>query len=419
MIALLLFCGIALAYVTGVGAVLAYVFTDHARYLAISPQHIFASMDVFALMAMPLFILAGELMNRAGVTKNLVDFSMLIMGRFRGGLGQVNIATSVFFAGISGSASADVASLSNTLVPQMEEQGYDKLYAGAITAASSVIGPIIPPSIIMILYGAIMSTDIAALFAAGLIPGLLMATALMVLNAIIARRENHPGGTAQDIPPLWPTVGRALPALSLPVIILGGIVFGFTTPIEAGALAIWAAAAIGFANGKLRWPHIVEALTRTLTLTGSIFLILAAGSLIAYLMALTQVPNAIAETVQQVGLSGYSYLALLTLVFIVLGMGVDLMVALAMVAPLLVPQAIAQGFHPVHLGVLICLNLTIGLITPPLGGAIIMVSTITGSPYWSLVYRLIPFMIVEFVVLFLVMIFPEITLYLPRIMGLI
>lgn len=419
IVLVLLYFGVALAYVTGVGIVLAYFLTGHAQYLAIAPQHIFASMDVFALMAMPLFILAGELMNRAGVTQSLVNFSMLLMGRFKGGLGHVNIATSVFFAGISGSAAADVAALSNTLVPEMESKGYCKIYAGAITAASAVIGPIIPPSIIMILYGSIMSTDVAALFAAGIIPGLMMAAALMILNAIIAKKENHPGGNRQDIPPFFPTIKRALPALSLPVIILGGIVFGITTPIEAGALAIFAAASIGIFNRVIKWADMHESMTKTLVLVGSIFMILAAGSLIAYLMALTQAADAIASFVDTFGLTGYKYLFLLMLVFIVLGMGVDLMVALAMVTPLLVPEAIAQGFHPVHIGVLICLNLTIGLITPPLGGAIIMVSTITKAPYWALVKRLTPFIIVEFIILFAVMFFPELTLYLPKLMGLI
>ncbi|WCL55575.1 TRAP transporter large permease [Gimibacter soli] len=419
VVALLLICGVAVAYVTGAGITLAYFLTDHAKYLAIAPQRMFASMDVFALMAMPLFIWAGELMNRTGITRSLVDFAMLLMGRFRGGLGHVNVATSVFFAGISGSAAADVAALSNTLVPQMERQGYDKTYAGAITAASSVIGPIIPPSIIMILYGAIMSTDVAALFAAGLVPGLLLALALIILNAWLAWKEGHPGGKKEDIPPFWPTLRLALPALSLPAIILGGIVFGVTTPIEAGALAVIAALVIGGTRRTISLGDFLTSLQRTLFLMGSIFVILAAGSLIAYLMALAQVPEAIAGAVQAADMTGYKYLILIMLVYVVMGMGIDLMVALAMVTPLLIPEAIAQGFHPVQLGVLVCLNLTIGLITPPMGGAIVMVSTITGSSYWALVRRLIPFMIAEFAVLILVMAFPDLTLALPRAMGLL
>lgn len=416
---LLLFAGVALAYVTGAAVTLAYFLTDHARYLAIAPQRIFAQMDVFALMAMPLFIWAGEIMNRAKITDSLVNFSMLLMGRFRGGLGHVNIMTSVFFAGISGSAAADVAALSNTLVPQMEKKGYTRLYAGAITAASSVIGPIIPPSIIMILYGAINSTDVASLFAAGLIPGLIMAAALMLINALLAHYHKHPGGTPDDIPPVAKTIKSALPSLSLPVIILGGIVFGVTTPIEAGGLAILAATLIGYSNRHLNNKDLVDSARKTVKLTGSIFVILAAGTMAAYLIALTQIPDKIAILANGLGFSGYGYLFLLMGVFLILGMGVDLMVALAMVAPLLVPEAIAQGFHPVQVGVLVCLNLTIGLITPPLGGAIIMVSTITKCSYWALVRQLAPFVIVELLVLMAVVLIPELTTYLPGKLGLL
>ncbi len=246
---------------------------------------------------------------------------MLLLGRLRAGLGHVNIMTSVFFAGISGSAAADVAALSNTFVPQMEKYGYDRTYAGALTAASSVIGPIIPPSIIFILYGAIMSTDVAALFAAGVVPGLLLAAALFITNAVIAHREGHPGGKQADMPPVWPTLKRALPALSLPVIIIGGIVFGVTTPIEAGALACLAAVVIGVAMGELGLPSLLDGLKKTSLLTGSIFMIIAAASLLSYLLVLHQVPDIIAEFVTSADLHGGWYILLLVVTFLILGMG--------------------------------------------------------------------------------------------------
>lgn len=415
----MLLCGVALAFVTGAGITLAYLMSDYSRYLIIAPQRMFAYMDVFALMAMPLFIWAGEIMNRSGITRSLVDFAMLLMGRFRGGLGHVNVMTSVFFSGISGSAAADVAALCGTLVPQMEKRGYDKIYAGAITAAASVIGPIIPPSIVMILYGSIMSTDVAAMFAGGIVPGLLIALALMALNAVIARRENHPGGKIEDIPPFWPTIKNGLPALSLPFIILGSIVFGITTPIEAGALAITAAVLIGAINRKLGMQAILDATRSTVILTGSIFMILIAGSLIAYLVALTQVSDHIAYAVNHVGVTGQAYLFILMVVFLICGMFIDIMLALTLIAPILVPEALSQGFHPVHVGILICVNLTMGLITPPMGGSIMMVSLITGSSYWALIKRLMPFVVVELLVLLAMMLAPELTLYLPRVLGLL
>lgn len=411
--------GVALAYAIGASAILGYVFSDSTRFLLAAPQRIFSQVDAFTIMAMPLFILAGEFMNRAGITRSLIDFSLLLLGRLRGGLGHVNIMTSVFFAGISGSAVADVAALSNTFVPQMEKRGYNRDYAGAITAASSVIGPIIPPSIILILYGAIMATDVAALFAAGIIPGLLLAAALFVTNYIIAKKENHPGGSKEDIPPLWPTLKRALPALLLPVVILGGIVFGVMTPIEAGALACLAGAILGFAFREMDFASMKEGVEKTALLIGSIFTIMAAASVLSYLIALHQIPVMIADFVSSIHLEGVWYILLITLTFLILGMGFDFMLALTIVAPMLVPVAIDQGFHPVMLGVLICLNLAIGLITPPLGGAVMMVSTITGQGYWSLCKRVLPFVVAEIIILLLIALVPELSLYLPRKLGLI
>ena len=242
---LFLISGAALAYVVGAAAVLTFIASDNARYLAVLPQRIFSQLDVFALMAMVLFIMTGEVMNRTGVTRHLINFSMSIVGRFRGGLGHVNIMTSIFFAGVSGSAVADAAALSNTLVPAMREQGYTNRYAGAITAASSVIGPIIPPSIILIFYGAWMQVSIGGLFAAGILPGLLLGVALMLANAVFAHRHGHPGGRGTQIPPFWPSLLKSMPALMLPTIILGGIVFGIATPTEAAGVAVAAPRAAG------------------------------------------------------------------------------------------------------------------------------------------------------------------------------
>ncbi|MEE4217805.1 MAG: TRAP transporter large permease [Xanthomonadales bacterium] len=411
--------GVALAYALGATAIIAFVLTDSSAFLAAVPQRIFSQLDMFAIMAMPLFILAGELMNRSGVTRSLIDVSMLALGRFRGGLGHVNILTSVFFAGISGSATADIAAMSNTFVPQMEKRGYDRNYAGAVTAASCVIGPIIPPSIILILYGAVMSTDVAALFAAGVVPGALLALALFATNAFLAHKHGHPGGRPEDIPPLWPTLVRAAPSLMLPVIILGGIVFGIMTPIEAGALASLAAAVIGFGFGELNWKSVFEALERTALLTGSIFMIIAGASIMSYLIVLHQVPDLIAQLVAQVHLEGVWYVLVIMLTFLLLGMGFDFMLGLLVVAPLVVPIAVSQGADPVALGLLICLNMAIGLITPPLGGAIMMVSTITGQGYWALCLKALPFVLAEMAVLLVIVVFPELALALPRALGLL
>jgi len=419
LVILLLAAGVPLAYVTGVAAVAVFVVAGDAQYLAIVPQRMFSQMDVFAIMAMPLYIWAGELMNRGGITKALVDFALLAVGRVRGGLGHANVLTSVFFSGISGSAAADIAALSNTFVPQMRSRGYDPLYAGALTAAASVIGPIIPPSIIMILYGAVLSTDVAALFVGGIVPGLMIATALMAMNAWMARREGHPGGTAADVPELRPTLVRALPALLLPAIILAGIVFGVMTPIEAGAVAVVAAIALGRWYKELDLATFIDSTRKAIVLTGVIFVFLAAGSLGTYLIALNQLADHVAQFVNSLGMSGLSYLLFVMLIFLVLGMGIDLIVSLTLFAPLLVPMAIEQGVHPVAMGVMMCVNLMLGLVTPPLGGAIMLVASITQQNYWALCKRILPFVIVEVLVLLAIVLFPELTLALPRWLGML
>lgn len=416
-VAVLLLSGAALAYVMGAAAVLTFLATDHARYLAIIPQRIFSQIDVFALMAMPLFILTGEVMNRSGITSALIDFSMSLVGRMKGGLGHVNVLTSVFFAGISGSAVADAAALSNMLVPAMTERGYRDTYAGAITAASSVIGPIIPPSIILIFYGALTGTSVAGLFVGGILPGLVLACALFAMNALIARREDHPGGRGVEVPPLVPSFLRAAPAMMLPFIIVAGIVIGWFTPTEAAAVSVLFALLITPLYGGLSRGMIWQSLQRTATLTGSIFILLSAVAALGYIAGLEQVPQALAGFVTRAGLGPLEYLLALNLVLLIAGMVMDIPVALALLVPLLAPVAVAQGADPIHLGIVICFNLCIGLISPPLGGCLLIVSTITRVNYWRLARAILPFFLVEVLVLLLLVLVPDITLFLPRLFG--
>ncbi|MCE8515220.1 TRAP transporter large permease [Ruegeria pomeroyi] len=417
-LAVLLASGLGLAYVVGGAAVVSFILTDNARYLAILPQKVFSQISVFALLSMPLFILAGELMNRGGVTKALIDVSMAIVGRIRGGLGHVNIMTSVFFAGISGSAVADAASLSNTLVPAMEQRGYTRLYAGTITAVSSIIGPIVPPSIILIFYGAIMQTSVAALFVAGILPGLLLAVALFAMNAFYAIRDDHPRIQKGEAPPVVPAIARALPALLLPVIIVGGIVLGWMTPTEAAAVAVIVAALAALFYEGLKVDDILESLRRTAMLTGSIFIVLSAVAAFGHLASLEKVPQAISASITELGLGPVGFMLAMNVLFILAGMFLDIPMALALLVPLIAPVALANGADPVHLGIVICFNLTIGLVSPPMGGCLLIVSTVTGLNYWQLARAVIPFVIVEILVLGVLVFVPEISLFLPRAFGL-
>ena len=414
---LLLVSGTAFAYLMGAVSVLAFVATDKVQFLSVMPQRIFAQLDVFAFMAMPLFILTAEIMSRAGVTRSLIDFAMSAMGRLRGGLGHVNILTSVFFAGISGSAIADSAALSRTFVPEMKARGYDPYYAGAITAASSMIGPIIPPSIIMIIYGGLTGASVAALFVAGIVPGVLLAVVLMALNAVIAAIKGHPGGKAEELPRFWPAFLRAAPALCLPIVILGSMVFGLATPTEGSAIAVLVALIAGQFYAGLSFRMVFDALEATAKLTGTIFIILAAISILGYLAGQLGWSQALATWVESFGLTGTRYLFFLIVIFLIAGMFMDTPVALTLLIPLFAPQAIEQGISPIHLGIVLCFNLCIGLITPPLGKCLVVVSAMTSLNYWRLAYAALPFIFVQVLLLLALVYWPAISLALPRLFG--
>ncbi len=413
----LLISGTAFAYLMGAVSVLSFVAVDKSQFLSILPQRIFAQLDVFAFMAMPLFILTAEIMSRAGVTRSLIDFAMAIVGRFKGGLGHVNILTSVFFAGISGSAIADSAALSRTFVPEMKERGYDGYYAGAITAASSMIGPIIPPSIIMIIYGGLTGASVAALFVAGVIPGILLAVSLLALNSILAHVQDHPGGASDDLPKFWPSLRKAAPALLLPVVILGSLVFGLATPTEGSAIAVLVALMAGQYYKGLSFRMIYDAVEATARMTGTIFIILAAISVLGYLAGQMGWSSALADWVEAFGLTGTKYLFFLVGVFLIAGMFMDTPVALTLLIPLFAPQALEQGISPIHLGIVLCFNLCVGLITPPLGKCLVVVSAMTNLNYWRLAYTVLPFIVVQVLVLAALVLWPALSLYLPTLFG--
>ncbi|MCY4300468.1 MAG: TRAP transporter large permease [Aestuariivita sp.] len=422
--------GVAISYVAGALAVLAFVMNDQVAYLGILPQRIFSQIDVFTFLAMPLFILAGETMTKGSVTRILIDLAMLVVGRLKGGLGYVNIASSVFLAGISGSAVADAAATTNTLVPEMTAKGYRADFAAALTAASCVIGPIIPPSIVMIFYGALMNVSVAALFAGGIVPGLLMALFLVVYNFWIARRDTHPGGASEANLPAIQTVLRATPALLIPITIVAGIVFGIVTPTEAAAIAVAITTTLVFLYAVLDGASVSKALKstsaltsasveRTVMLTGSIFMILFAAAVFGYLMGLLRVPEQIAGLVQSAGLSVMSYFMVVSGILFVAGMVMDVSMALVLLVPVLVPAAIAGGADPIHVGVVSCLNLTLGLISPPFGGCLMVISAASGVSYLGLSRAILPFLGVQLTLLILLILVPDLTLALPRVLGLI
>jgi len=312
----------------------------------------------------------------------------------------------------------------------MTAKGYRADFAAALTAASCVIGPIIPPSIVMIFYGALMNVSVAALFAGGIVPGLLMAVFLVVYNFWIARRDTHPGGASEANLPAVQTVLRATPALLIPITIVAGIVFGIVTPTEAAAIAVAITTTLVFLYAVLDGASVSKALKstsaltsasveRTVMLTGSIFMILFAAAVFGYLMGLLRVPEQIAGLVQSAGLSVMSYFMVVSGILFVAGMVMDVSMRLVLLVPVLVPAAIAGGSDHIHVGVVSCLNLTLGLISPPFGGCLMVISAASGVSYLGLSRAILPFLGVQLTLLILLILVPDLTLALPRVLGLI
>lgn len=409
--------GVAIAYATGAAGMVLFLTGDFREFMAVLPRKIFSQVDVFALMAMPFFIFLGELMNRSGISRIMIDFANLLVGRLRGGLGHVNVMASLFFAGVSGSAMADAAALSSSLVPSMKERGYPADYSAAITAASAIIGPIIPPSVIMLFYGAILSVDVGAMFAAAVLPGLVLALTLLAVNTVYAVRLDLPRGGVSE---RGRTVAlRALPSMLLPVIIVSGIVFGVVTPTEAGALAVFVTLVLAGVYRVASRALFSDCMRRTVVLCGSIFALIVAGSIINFFVVLTGFPDLLSDFVTHIDLERNGYLFVVMAIYLVSGMVFDIQIALLLLAPIFAPIAYQLGVDPVHLGVVTCLNLTMGLITPPLGGVVLVTSTTTGVPYWRLFRALAPFLVIELLLLALFVFVPEISLALPRALGLI
>ncbi|OBX35598.1 sialic acid TRAP transporter permease protein SiaT [Halomonas elongata] len=347
-------------------AAVGFLFVDPAMIPRMMPQQFFGGINAFSLMAIPLFILAGNLMNTSRLTDRLMTLARLLVGHLRGGMGHVNVVSSVFFAGVNGSAVADTSALGSLLVPPMRKEGYSTAFAAGLTAGSSLIGPIIPPSIFMILYASLTNTSVGDLFLAGVIPGLLLGAAFMAMNAWYARRRglekrgSWPGGAELG----RATLG-ALPALIAPFIIVAGIVMGLVTPTESGALTALYVALYGLAMGNLGPRDFWRAIVETTRLTGAIFIIMAASATVSWLLSYAQVPSQFVELLTPYIEQPVLILLLLSAITFVTGMFMEEVSALMLLTPIFAPVAMMAGIDPVHLGIIITLNITIALITPP------------------------------------------------------
>lgn len=382
-------------------------------------RNVYAGMDSFPLMAIPFFMLAGELMNKGGITMRLVEFSQAFMGHLRGGLAHVNILSSMLFAGLSGSAVADTSALGSMLIPAMEKQGYTRKFAAAITAASSVIGPIIPPSGIMIIYAYVMGESVAALFLAGIIPGILVGIGLMIMVKFMADKYNFPVASAKytwgergqaSIKAFWP--------LLTPVIILGGILGGIFTPTEAAAVAVAYALFIGFfVLRTLTMKEVPGILIRSGTTSAVVLMLVGAAMAFKTVVSLSHAPEQLAAYILSLSSNPLVLLFLINLLLFIVGMFLDAGPAIIILGPILGPIFTSLGVDPIHFAIIMSVNLTVGLATPPMGLVLFVASAVSGEKVEAIAKAILPFLAVEILVIFLITYVPAISMFIPTITG--
>ena len=391
------------------------------RDLALLYRNVYNGMDSFPLMAIPFFMLAGVLMNRGGITARLIEFSQAIMGHFRGGLAHVNILSSMLFAGLSGSAVADTSAIGSMLIPAMVKNGYTRKFSAAITAASSVIGPIIPPSGIMIIYSYVMGESVAALFLAGIIPGILVGLGLMLMTWVMAQRYDFPVATKRST---WSERGNAsikafFPLLT-PVIILGGILGGIFTPTEASAVAVAYALIISlFVLKSMTVRDLPKILTEAAMVSSVVLLLVGAAMAFKTVVSLSHAPEILAAWILSLSDNPLILLFLINLLLFVVGMFLDAGPAIIILAPILGPIFINLGVHPVHFAIIMSVNLTVGLATPPMGLVLFVASSVSGERIESISKAILPFLAVEVVVIFMITYIPAVSLAIPRYFGFI
>lgn len=387
--------------------------------MATGVSRIFSGINSFVLLAIPFFLLAGELMNSSEITDRIVRFANYTIGRIRGGLAQANVLASLFFAGITGAAVADVAALGSVFIPAMTDEGYDPDFGSAITAASSIIGPIIPPSIIIVIYGSVTNTSIGALFAAAVIPGLLLGGALMVITGVLSVKQDFPSHSpdvrSSELPSL---VFDSLVALTMPAIILGGILGGVFTPTEAAAVACVYALLIGAGFYRTLTPSkIVDSLSVTLERSTQLYAIIAFASILSWMLAKEGITRELGNVLVNLGLGPAGFMLAVGLVLLFVGTWLEIGAAAIILAPTLASIAQTLGIPSYQFGIMFIVTLNFGLITPPLGICLFAASSVSERPVWEISKKVVPFYVADLAVLLSIIYFPQLTLMFPRMAG--
>ena len=419
---ILLIMGVPVAFDVGIASVI-YLFSQ-GEDLIVLTQRVFAGGDSFTLMAIPLFIFAGEIMNACGVTRRIVGFANELVGFIPGGLAHVNIFASMIFAGVSGSTSADVASIGGMLIGSMNEAGFDLSYATAVTAASATIGSIIPPSILMVLYSSITGISVGKLFMAGVVPGILIGLTQMIYAFLKAKSnpDMYDGNNKLRFngKRCLKAFINAVPALIMPLIIIGGILSGVFTATEAGAIAGLYGLLIGvFLYKEFTFKGAIHTIISSAKTSGMTMLIVSGATAFGYCLAIEKFPNQVSKLITGVSSNPNVLMLLMILAMTIIGMFMDTTPSILVLVPILFPVAKAANINAIHFGVIVVVNLMMGLLTPPFGMALYTTQSVGKCSMGGLLKQLWPFLIGDVLVLIMISVFPDLILTLPRLMGLI
>ncbi len=415
---ILVLLGMPIGFALGAGTLAAASLYPALNPIIIPTRLVGLLSDSFIILAAPLFILAGNIAARGGIARAIIDLATVLVGRFRGGLAYVNIVDSMIFGGISGSAVADVSALGTFLIPQMVRKGYDKDFATVLTICTAILAPIVPPSIIAVLYAWLADESVAAIFAGGYLPGLLIALGMAVPTFVIAKRRNYPREPRPTLRSAAEAFGRALPGLMIPVIIMGGILAGVFTPTEAAAVAVvYALVVPPLFYRELRWRELPEIFADSARLSGVIGIIIGMVGAFGWVLTYSKFPLRVAAVLTSVAPTWWIFLALVIVLYVFLGTFLTPSEILLITVPVLLPSAQLLGIHPIHFGMVCVIASAVGHVTPPVGLCLFLGMAISGLPMEKLVKPLLPFLGAIIAVLFLVAFIPDTVLLLPRLLG--